>query len=211
MGQVFIVFCLALLLSGSLIPLQDQKTSDSSAYSVDQIAGLVAEVEADVQLYQEDLQQAGQELLEEQVGQLRRAQAQQLLDASKALQAEIEQEGQAIQAQLGTEILRLQLQLVLVSLDGEQQLKILQRITQLQDELEQWERQAQVDFEARFTQLKSDSELAGEQELRQLQAKLEQVMTEDMADYSQARYLELERDLALVTPFSRSVSQNRAY
>lgn len=171
---MLVLICLALFLSGSVII--------HSTYPGQQVVHLneEAEVEVEVEVGVEDDFSNYEELVQ-QIGQLRRAQAQKLFDASKALRAEIEQEGQALQSKLGKEVLHLQLQLVLVSLEKEQQLEILQRINQLQGELQEWEEEAQLEFENRLAQLQLDHEL------------------------------ELKRELALLTPPSRSLSLDRAY
>jgi hypothetical protein len=168
--QLLVLICLALFLSGSVII--------HSTYPGQQVVHLNEEAEVEVGV-EDDF--SNYEELVQQIGQLRRAQAQKLFDASKALRAEIEQEGQALQSKLGKEVLHLQLQLVLVSLEKEQQLEILQRINQLQGELQEWEEEAQLEFENRLAQLQLDHEL------------------------------ELKRELALLTPPSRSLSLDRAY
>lgn len=95
----------------------------------------------------------------EQISQLERAQAQELFDAAKALRGRLEVELGAVQAQIGKEILNLQLQLVLVSLDGQEQLVILDRIDHLQKELENWQEQAQVEYEQGLAQLQLDHQV----------------------------------------------------
>lgn len=95
----------------------------------------------------------------EQIAQIERAQAQQLLNDTKALRAWFEAETEVVQARIGQEILNLQLQLVLVSLDGPEQAIVLERINQLHKELEDWEERAQVQFEQSLAELQLDHQL----------------------------------------------------
>lgn len=151
--QLVAICLVALCLTGSLLVLPTEETT-------------VTPVVAEVSIQEEEFSSfSSYELLLEQMAQMRRAQAQKLFDASKELRKEVEEEAEGVQTRIGQEILNLQLQLVLVSLDGEEQLGILQRINQLQKELEEWQLQAQSDYERRLTQLQLDHQLELQKQL----------------------------------------------
>ena len=151
--QLVAICLVALCLTGSLMVLPTEETS-------------VNPVVAKASIQEEEFSSfSSYELLLEQMAQMRRAQAQKLFDASKELRKEVEAEAESVQTRIGQEILNLQLQLVLVSLDGEEQLGILQRINQLQKELEEWQLQAQSDYERRLTQLQLDHQLELQKQL----------------------------------------------
>ena len=151
--QLVATCLVALCLTGSLLVLPTEETT-------------VTPVVAEVSIQEEEFSSfSSYELLLEQMAQMRRAQAQKLFDASKELRKEVEEEAEGVQTRIGQEILNLQLQLVLVSLDGEEQLGILQRINQLQKELEEWQLQAQSDYERRLTQLQLDHQLELQKQL----------------------------------------------
>lgn len=95
----------------------------------------------------------------EQIAQLERAQAQEFFAASKARHEHYATEAQAVQARLEQEILKLQLQLVLVSLDNQEQQVVLERINLAHQEFETWQKQAQAELEQDLVQLQAEHHL----------------------------------------------------
>ena len=201
MKNRLLVLCLiTIFLSGSLVLTEDNKAALPEPETV--IEALLMEQEEELKKYALELKQAGEELFAEKLGELRRAHMQTMHDEAKRLRFQAEDKLKELEAKLGGDMLRQQLQLMLVTLDEDQRQARLKVMEQLQGELAA----AQVDLEAelqeQLLQLEAEYEARSQGEAARLLAEVEQALEEELTDFR----LRLFQDLARS---SRSALANR--
>ena len=201
MKNRLLVLCLiTIFLSGSLVLTEDNKAALPEPETV--IEALLMEQEEELKKYALELKQAGEELFAEKLGELRRAHMQAMHDEAKRLRFQAEDKLKELEAKLGGDMLRQQLQLMLVTLDEDQRQARLKVMEQLQGELAA----AQVDLEAelqeQLLQLEAEYEARSQGEAARLLAEVEQALEEELTDFR----LRLFQDLARS---SRSALANR--
>jgi len=201
MKNRLLVLCLiTIFLSGSLVLTEDNKAALPEPETV--IEALLMEQEEELKKYALELKQAGEELFAEKLGELRRAHMQAMHDEAKRLRFQAEDKLKELEAKLGGDMLRQQLQLMLVTLDEDQRQARLKVMEQLQGELAA----AQVDLEAelqeQLLQLEAEYEARSQGEAARLLAEVEQALEEELADFRRSLFQDLARS-------SRSALANR--
>jgi hypothetical protein len=196
-----------MLLSGSLV-----STNQSRAVEPDwqtSIEHIVEQQEEELENFVLRLQQAGEDVLAEKQGELRRAQNQELRTEAKALKAQKEEKLQQSQVELRDEVLRQQLQLMLVNLDaGEQEVRF-EAIAQLQDQLEATQSEVEEELQEQLERLEADYEERSQKEMANLWAEVERAMDEELTSFRHGLMQELEEKVAKLGPRSRSEMVNR--
>src|SRR5690554_6159647 len=120
--MIVVLSCVLVLFTGSVFPII--KAEPGARVDQEELAS-----------YRQQLQAAGEDLFAEMQGELRRAQAQQFQNEAKAMQARLQAELSAVSEDLADEMLKLQLQVMLVSLSTEERQAKLDQISYLQVEL----------------------------------------------------------------------------
>lgn len=186
-AKVILLVVLSLILSASSLSPQNHKVANNDI-AVSEFEQLLAEEELVLQEYEQELLAKGEEFFAEQESQLRRAQEQELQNAAKDLVSEFESEGIKKQKELSEEILRHQLEMVLVSLNEDQQSLKAKQIMEANSELTKWEKQAQSELEESLEQLRLEYEEQWLAERKELQIRLEKSLAEQFKDFQEERW-----------------------
>ncbi len=189
-SRLLVLGTVLILLSGSLVNTKEGVATEPEWAAV--MESLLLQQEQDLEAYSSHLRQVGEELFAEREGELRRAQSQRFHNAAKALQAQVEAELKELQEDLNGEILRHQLQLMLVSLDEQEQEAKLNQITRLQEEIKEVKTSLEAEYQRRFQELQAEHEERNTEELLALQNKVERAMDEEFAEYRLGLLKDLE-------------------
>ncbi|NMB01108.1 MAG: hypothetical protein GX971_06240 [Firmicutes bacterium] len=209
---LFVTLTLIMLLfTGSIASLPEIQAEEHKEDRALLVEELLAIKEAELDAYSEELQQAGEDLFSQKVGELRREQAQRFQNAVNELQAELKAQAQDLQEQVTNEILGFQLQLILVTLTPEEQQEKLAQISNLQDELAVHQEELEESFQLKLQELQTQHEQRAEQEVLALQNGLERTMNDEFAQYRLGLLEELEEELEKMGPALGSVRANRSY
>ncbi|HKM43532.1 MAG TPA: hypothetical protein VJZ70_06025 [Limnochordia bacterium] len=206
-NRLLVLGIVLVLLSGSLV-----STNQSSAVELDwqtSIERLVEQQEEDLENFVLRLQEAGEDVLSEKQGELRRAQNQELRSEAKALQAQKEEKLQQLQVELRDEVLRQQLQLMLVNLDAGEQEARFKVIAQLQDQLTATQSEVEEELQEQLQRLEADYEERSQKEMANLRAEVERAMDDELTGFRFELMQELEEKVAELGPRSRSEMANR--
>ena len=206
-NRLLVLGIVLVLLSGSLV-----STNQSSAVELDwqtSIERLVEQQEEDLENFVLRLQEAGEDVLAEKQGELRRAQNQELRSEAKALQAQKEEKLQQLQVELRDEVLRQQLQLMLVNLDAGEQEARFKVIAQLQDQLTATQSEVEEELQEQLQRLEADYEERSQKEMANLRAEVERAMDDELTGFRFELMQELEEKVAELGPRSRSEMANR--
>lgn len=199
------------LLTGSGVLLPDLDSEDTLAPRAEYVEQLLAEQEAELEQYRAELQQAGDELFTQKLGNLRREQAQRFQNEINALQAKMQDAAQAVQDEVSSEMLSLQLQLMLVSLSPEEQQEKLEQFTKLQDGLSSRLATIEEEYQDQLQKLEVQHEEQGRQEVLALQSELERAMDDELAHYQLTLLATLEEELEKLRFELGSAQSNRSY
>lgn len=206
---------LGLLLSVAIILLAGSAPQGSQSIArgvVDDsqaIEALLKEQEEELEEYRAYLQQAGEDTFQQKQGELLRAQAQQLHNEAKKLRTSLEAKYQVLTEGISQEILRQQLQLMLVSLDEGQQEARLARIAELEEERQTVRVELDAEYQAELHELQARHEERSRQAVIQLRAEIERAMEEEFAQYQLALLQDLEGRIAKMGPALASGEANR--
>lgn len=198
-SRLLVLGAVLILLSGSLVTTRQSAATSSPEWQLE-VQSLITRHDKDLENYKSQLQQAGEDIYAEKYGELRRAQAQELHNAVKALQAQMEQELREVQEELTDELLLQQLQLMLVTLDARQQEARLETITQLQSQLESTQEDLEATYQEQVQQLQAEYEQRAQEEAVALQRAVERHLEVEFAQYELALTQEFEAELLKMRP-----------
>ncbi|HBG01540.1 MAG TPA: hypothetical protein DDW87_08215 [Firmicutes bacterium] len=207
-GRLLVLGAILVLLSGSFV-VTNPHTATAAVERQAAMESLLAQQDEDLAGYSEHLRQAGEDIFAEKQGELRRARAQKLHNDARALQAQIQLELKELQDELGSEILRQQLQLMLVSLDKEEQQARLGQIEELQEQIKGAQASLEEDYQEKLDVLQAEHERRGTEELLALQMEVERAMEEELVYYSEGLLRDLEEEIAKINTNLRSRYANR--
>lgn len=208
LSRLVVLSVVLILLSGSVIssgqrPVQDQLDWQKI------LDEMLAQQEQDLQDYRDQLQRAGEDVFADKQGQLFRAQAQKLHNEARLLKAQVEEEIQALQQELSAKLLREQLELMLLTLDEKGQEVRLERIAQVQEELQTAQEGLREEYEKRLLVLQEEHERRSHEETEALKAEVEKAMDDEFAQYQLTLLQQLEEEIAKMKPDLRSAHANR--
>lgn len=206
-ARLLVLGLVLILLSGSLI-----QTEQSRAAKPDwtmSIEHLLAEQEVELEQFTHTLQQAGDDLLADRIGQLRRAHMQELYNEAKALKAQTEEKLHELQADLNDAILQEQLKLMFVTLDEREQAARFKVIAQLQDQLASVRSDLEEELHEQLLELEAAYEERSQGEMALVRAEVERAMDDELAAFRLGLMQELEEEVAKLAPPSRSAMANR--
>ena len=209
--KLFVLGTVVILLSGSLVFTGAQERPSGAVEGEWVIEDFLARQEAELEAYELELKQAGEDLFAQKQGELRRAQAQRFQSEAKVLKATLEAELRALQDELSKEMLGYQLQLMLVSLTPEEQRARLELLSNLQDQMAATQTELEAAYKEQLLQLQAEHEEAARAEILGLKAQVEGVMEEEFAEYRLGSLKELDEEFAKMNSASRSVHANRSY
>lgn len=193
-SRLLVLGAVLILLSGSPITTRESSAINSPEWQTE-IERLLTRNEEDLANYKIELQQAGEDIYGEKQGELLRAQAQTLHNEARTLQAQMQLESRHLQEELSSELLRQQLQLILVGLDVEQRDARFKAINQLQDQLKSAQDDLEASYQEQLQQLQAEHEKLAQEEIRSLQVAIERFLEEEFAQYELALTRELEVEL----------------
>ena len=208
-GRLLVLGTMLILLSGSLVSTNQSVAVAPSWQTAVDVERFLAEQDVALEDYRLSLQQAGEEIFAEKRGELRRAQMQQLHSEAKTLQAQKEEQIKEVQTELADELLRQQLQLMLVSLDKDQREARFEVITQLQKEFTSIQTDLETELQEELHELEAAHEEGSQEEVAILRAEVERAMDEELTSYRLALMKELEEEIAKLDTPSRSALANR--
>ncbi|HBN96806.1 MAG TPA: hypothetical protein DDZ66_10940 [Firmicutes bacterium] len=209
-SRLLVLGAVLILLSGSLVSSNENKAIGSpEGKTQTALESLLIKQEEDLKDYRLKLQQAGEDTFAQRQGELRRAQAQKLHNDAKALQTQMEGELQRLQNELAGELLRQQLQLMLVTLNEKQEEACLEKIAELQDQMNEIQTRLEEDYKERLQKLQAEHEEQSHQETLRLQAEVERAMDDEFAQYQLGLLQDLEEEIAKLSPTLRSAYANR--
>jgi hypothetical protein len=195
--RLLLLSAVLILLSGSLAATEEV-VAPSSLEESKTMEDLLAEQDENLASYKAQLQKAGEEIFAEKKGELRRARAQKLQNAIRALQEKMALELKERQEDLNREVLRQQLQLLLVSLDPEEQRSRLGQIAELQEQMEAVQALVEEEYQQKFEWIHAEHEGQGVEEILALQREVERAMQQELAHYSQGLFGALEHEVAKI-------------
>ncbi len=193
-SRLLVLGTVLILLSGSLVSTRQSSAISSPEWQLE-VQSLLAKQEEDLANYKKELQKSGEDIYAQRQGELRRAQAQELHNAVKELQTQMLQDSRELQEELTAELLRQQLQLVLVTLDATQKETRLDTITQIQNQMKSIQDDMQASYEEQLQQLHAEHEQSAQEAAVALQATVERFLAEEFASYEMALVRELEAEL----------------
>lgn len=194
-GVLVLLAVMCLLLTGSSLALPALQSEDVGGGGANLQVEFYAHLLEDLANYEEQLIQEAQTILEEQVGEYRREEAQKLHSELLALQDELTREIEVRQKELSTQLLGLQLELFLVSLTASEQEQKLAEVITLQEELQQARADWEAEYEARAQQLQDEHEERLRRRIANLELELDRAVSAELDSY-QRQWLQLKPDLA---------------
>lgn len=198
-SRLLVLGAVLILVSGSLVTTRQSAATSSPEWQLE-VQSLITRHDEELRNYKNQLQQTGEDIYAEKYGELRRAQAQELHNAVKALQAQMQQELREVQEALTDELLLQQLQLMLVTLDARQQEARLETITQLQSQLESTQDELEAAYQEQVQQLQTEYEQRAQEESVALQRTVERHLEVEFAQYELALTQEFEAELLKMRP-----------
>jgi hypothetical protein len=189
---VFMVLgVLAALVTGSVLALPQAETVNTHVELAKTLEDLLLEQEQGRLAYEAELRQAGEEILAQKEGELRREQAQMLHNDAAALRREMQEQVETLQREMSRELLGLQLELILVSLTPGEQDERLAQIEALQEELQRDTEALDAEYQEKLLQLQAEHEELARQRILSFQAELETALQDELTAY----HLELMQQL----------------
>lgn len=209
-SRLLVLSAVLILLSGSLVGAHQSAviTSPEEQTQIN-LESLLTKQEEDLEDYRLQLQKAGEETYAERQGELRREQAQNLHNEARALQAHVKGQLQELQDELQGELLRQQLQLMLVTLDEKQQQARLDHIAELQNQMQVAQESLEEEYQDQLEQLQATHEERSLTELAALKTEVERAMDDEFAQYRLGLLQELEEEIAKMRPKLASEYTNR--
>ncbi|MDI9412062.1 MAG: hypothetical protein QM401_00595 [Bacillota bacterium] len=206
--KVTLLVVLSLVLSAStlMIPARFEAKEDNNVLEFER---LLAEEEEILKAYEQELIEKGEQFLMEQESQLRRAQEQELHDATKELISEFETKASELQREIAKKRLRNQLELVLVSLNEDQQSAKMQQISESNSEFIELQKEIQLELEMHLAELRLEHEAIWVTEKEELRTRLEGTLAEQFSVFQEERWKIFEEKISNLAPELRRQLANR--
>lgn len=196
--KILLVLAAGLFWAGAAFsPAQPRRFQPEEQW-VPQIADLLREGELELQAYRRDMEKEAQGLYLAEQARLQRIYKQKLRNAELALQEEKKSLARSKRQDVEEALLRLQLQLMLVSLDPKEQEQRLGELADLSTQYQKWLEDEERELERGLAKLREDFAGALQLELERFETDLELALQQEYALFKKGYQAVLERKIARV-------------